>query len=71
MAASTPQPEYPRQTAPSAIRHPGACGERFRTECCGEAFDPFVTGERLRNGDYLCHGCGRRWRPTVPSRLAA
>lgn len=66
-----PQPDSaPVTRRAQPLRHDGPCGTRFSTECCGDRFGPVATGERLRNGDCLCHGCGRRWRATEPWQLA-
>ena len=70
MARSTSLPNgTPGQYRPQPLHHDGSCGLRFRTECCGDRFDPFLTGEALRNGDCLCHGCRRLWRATEPWQL--
>lgn len=70
MQTPTPDRKPSERSGSRLVLHPGPCGLRIRTECCGDRFDPYLTGERLRNGDSLCHGCGRVWR-SQPWQLAS
>ncbi len=48
---------------PQPVHHDPYHGCRRIEAPCGATLGPYRLGERLRNGDTACHGCGRVYRP--------